>query len=421
MTPGDSESFDKSRWLIVGLLSASIAINLVDRQILSVLAPVLRERLHLTSTQYSYIVSAFQLGMFVGQVPVGAFMDRVGTRIGLASIFMAWSMISASQALAASMGVFVVLRFLMGVSQCGNYTAGIKAIAGLFPAARRSSAGGLFNAGAQLGSVIAPPLIVFITIRLGWQMAFVLPSTLGLLWLLPWLAKFPEQQRRGAAASQDAASQVRMGQLMRNRKVAGLFLIRVFSGPLTTFYWFWLPEYLRTGRKMSFAMIGLLAWLPYLFGSLGNVVGGLLTDKLVRYTGSVDSARKIGFTLSFGLSALSATLPLVRSDLLALAVISAVLFGNQWVAATYIATVGDVVPHTLAGRVNGIAGFGDSGSTLVAMLLTGIVVDHFSYTPVFIAAGSLPLLAMASVFFVLRRIERAQLGIVSAAHAEARP
>ncbi len=122
------------RWTIVALLSASIAINLIDRQVLSVLAPVLRENLQLSATDYGYITAAFQLGMMAGQVPIGAFMDKVGARIGLAVIFVAWSLIGGAHALASGLAGFIALRFLMGVSECGNYTAGIKAIAGLFPA-----------------------------------------------------------------------------------------------------------------------------------------------------------------------------------------------------------------------------------------------------------------------------------------------
>jgi ACS family hexuronate transporter-like MFS transporter len=405
MMPGISS---KKRWAIVALLSASIAINLVDRQSLSVMAPVIREHLHLSPSQYGYITAAFQTGMLAGQVPAGAFMDSIGTRTGLAWILILWSLVTASHGLAAGLLALIGLRFLLGLTQCGNYTAGIKSVAGLFPAESRSSAGGIFNAGAQLGSVLAPPLIVLIVTGYGWRTGFVIPSLLGLVWLVPWLAIFPKTQL-APQRKQNQGPKVRLSQLMRNRKVVGLFLIRVCTGPLTTFYWFWLPEYLRTGRKMSFAMIGMLAWLPYLFGALGNVLGGFLSDRLVKGGRSVDSARKLSFTLAFGLSALSMTLPLAGSNFVALAIISAVLFGNQWVAANYIATVGDVVPHTMAGRVNGLAGFGDSLSTLLATLLTGIVVEHYSYTPVFLAAGCLPLLAMASVFFVLKRIEPARI------------
>ena len=397
------------RWTIVALLSSSIAINLIDRQVLSVLAPILSDELRLSATQYAYITASFQLGMMAGQVPVGAFIDRIGTRTGLAAIFIAWSMVGGAHALAAGLLGFVALRFLMGLSECGNYTAGIKAIAALFPAATRASAAGFFNAGAQFGSIVATPLVVFIATHLGWRLAFLVPAVTGLLWLIPWLAFFPKTA--GAAhgvAIASAGDRVGFGQLIRNRKVLGLFLIRVFSGPITTLYWFWLPLYLRTGRAMPFAMIGILGWLPNLFGMSGNVLGGLLTDRLVATIGSTDLGRKLAFTWAFGLSALSMAMPFVENDYVALALMGLALFGNQWVAATYIGTVGDVVPHEVAGRVNGLAGFGDSASVLLAQLAIGVLVDRYSFTPVFVGAGLFPLLALASVVVVLGRIERAE-------------
>jgi ACS family hexuronate transporter-like MFS transporter len=412
----DSGLTSKIRWTIVGLLSASIAINLLDRQVINVLAPVLRENFRWTATQYSYIAVAFQVGMMVGQVPIGAFMDRVGTRVGLTVIFVAWSIIGGAHALAASLAGFIFLRFLMGLSQCGNYTAGIKAIAGLFPGASRATAGGVFNAGAQLGSVIAPLLVLaFLREKLGLSVAmtFIVPALLGLLWLVPWLAIFPGNEQmaaiavRPAGTTSAAAPAIGLAQLIRNHKVLGLFLIRVFSGPITTFYWTWLPQYLRTGRGMSFLAIGIFASLPNFLGMTGNVVGGVLTDRLVKLTGSIDRGRKLGFTCAFGLGALSMAMPYVANDYVALGLMGLALFGNQWVAATYIGAVGDIVPQQLAGRVNGIAGFGDSSSTLLAVLLTGAIVDRYSYAPVFIGAGVLPLMALASVFLVMRRIEPA--------------
>jgi ACS family hexuronate transporter-like MFS transporter len=428
----------KVRWTIVGLLSASIMINLLDRQILSVLAAELRNAFHWSNAQYGYIAVAFNLGMMVGQIPSGALMDRVGTRIGLPLIFIGWSMIGLLHAfagpgtaidaaasailgaipglpvLSAGLAGFLFLRFFMGVTECGNYTAGIKALAGLFPAATRSRAGGMFNAGAQFGSVIAPPIVVFLASRFDWRMAFILPPIVTILWLLPWFATFPDKRRMDAIAVKPAgavlstAPAMSIGRLIQNQKVLGLFLIRVFTGPITTFYWTWLPLYLRTGRGMSFLAIGFFASIPNLIGMSGNVVGGLLTDRFVKATGSVDAGRKIAFTCAFGLGALSMTMPWVSNNYLAVVLMGLALFGNQWVAATYIGTVGDVVPQHLAGRVNGIAGLGDNGAALLAVLYTGVVVDKYGWTPVFIGAGMLPFLAMLSVFFVLRKIEPAR-------------
>ena len=187
----------------------------------------------------------------------------------------------------------------------------------------------------------------------------------------------------------------------------GLFLIRVFTGPITTFYWTWLPLYLRTGRGMSFLAVGFFASVPNLIGMSGNVVGGLLTDRFVKATGSVDRGRKIAFTCAFLLGALSMTMPFVTNDVLAVVLMGLALFGNQWVAATYIGTVGDVVPQQLAGRVNGIAGFGDNGRRSSPCSIPASSSTSHGWTPVFFGAGTLPFLAMASLFLVLRRIEPA--------------
>ena len=399
----------KTRWTIVGLLFASITINLLDRQTLSVLAPLLREQWKWTNAQYGYIAVAFNLGMMCGQIPIGTLLDRLGTKIGLTIIFVAWSAICVLHALAgpgtaieaiagpivgaiwslipgisplaAGLAGFIFLRFLMGLSQCGNYTAGIKALAGLFPAATRSRAGGFFNAGAQFGSVIAPLLILSFlvsTLHVSWQAAFVIPALIGVIWLLPWLAVFPDKQtmtavsvRPTAAAATSSAAEISLWRLISNHKVLGLFLVRAFSGPITTFYWTWLPLYLRTGRGMSFLAVGFFASVPNLIGMSGNVVGGLLTDRFVKTTHSVDVGRKLAFTCAFSLGALSMTMPWVSNDYLAVLLMGLALFGNQWYAATYIGTVGDVVPQQLAGRVNGVAGFGDNGAALLAILFTG--------------------------------------------------
>jgi MFS transporter, ACS family, aldohexuronate transporter len=442
-TTSDSALSSKTRWTIVGLLSASITINLLDRQVLSVLANELRSAFQWSNAQYGYVAVAFNLGMMMGQVPAGSLMDRLGTRIGLALIFVAWSVLTAAHALAgpgtaleaiaraligwlpgmsvlaAGLASFILLRFVLGLSQCGNYTAGIKALAGLFPAATRARAGGVFNAGAQFGSVIAPPIVVFLASQFGWRMSFVIPGLIGLLWLIPWLATFPDKQTiaaisiKPAGAAPATAPAVSIGQMIANRKVLGLCFIRIFTGPITTFYWTWLPLYLRTsvengGRGMSFLALGFFAVVPNLIGMTGNVIGGLLTDRFVKGTGSVDTGRKLAFTCAYGLGALSMTMPFVANDYLAVVLMGLALFGNQWAAATYIGTVGDVVPQQLAGRVNGIAGFCDNGAALLAVLYTGVIVDRYGWTPVFFGAGTVPFLAMASVFLILRRIEPAR-------------
>lgn len=398
-------------WWIVALLSASIAINLVDRQVLSVVAPVLREQLTLSNTQYSYIILAFQTGLLLGQVPAGAFLDRVGARLGLVAIFVAWSAVNALHSLSRGLSSLMGLRFLLGVAECGNYSGGIKVVAHIFDAERRSLAGGIFNGGAQFGAVLAPPVVVLITVHWGWRAAFLIPSVLGLLWLVPWLLISPHdrpQVEKSAQPSRIAAKpdHVSLGWLLHQRQVLGLMLFRAFTGPLTSFFWYWLPEYLRHGRGMSLIAIGLLAWLPFLAGGIGNLAGGYFSDALVKRGAGVDRARKTGFAVGALFSSLTVALPFIPGISLALAIICLVVFGNQWMVASYIGAVGDIFPSSVVGRVNGIGGVADSGMVMVTMLLTGVLVDRYSYFPVFIAASVMPALALLSIVLVVKRVSR---------------
>jgi ACS family hexuronate transporter-like MFS transporter len=410
----ESVTSRRRKWIVL-LLSASIGINLVDRQALSVAAPVLRAHFSLSNAQYSYIIFAFQLGMLLGQVPAGLLLDSVGARLGFILIFTSWSIIDALHGLSAGLASLVGLRFLLGLAECGDYSGGIKVIASLFPAEQRALAGGIFNGGAQLGAVLAPPVIVFITLRWGWRAAFFIPSLLGLLWLIPWMCVFPAENYASPltpASAPDANSgrvAVSPRKLIRNRQVLGLMLFRALTGPLTSFYWYWLPEYLRHGRGMTLLAIGLLAWIPYVAGGAGNIAGGYFSDFLIRRGASEDAARKTSFIAGAVFSSLSLTLPWIGSTGLAIAAISLIVLGNQWMVATYIGMVGDIFRPEIVATVNGIGGVADSGMGMVTMLLVGIIVDRFSYAPVLLAAGLFPALAVLAVFLVIRKIRRVEI------------
>ncbi|MGH9325511.1 MAG: MFS transporter [Terriglobia bacterium] len=408
----------RRRWWIVVLLSASIAINLVDRQVLSLVAPILRQQFSLSDTQYAYIIVGFQLGMLLGQVPAGMFLDWAGARTGFIFIFISWSVINGLHALSRGLRSLVGLRFLLGISECGDYSGGIKVVAGLFPPEMRALAGGVFNGGAQLGAILSPPIVVLITLHWGWHAAFLLPSLLGLVWLVPWLILFPrnaiEPLRKVVAGSREPeTSRIRipLKRLLGQHQVLGLVIFRAVNGPLTSFYWYWLPEYLRHGRGMTMMAIGMLAWIPYVGGGLGNVVGGFLSDLFIRRGATVDTARKASFVIGAVFSCVSFCLPFVSSTAVAIGLISLAIFGNQFMTASYIGTVGDIFPAKIVATVNGIAGVADSGAGMVTMLLTGIIIDHYSYSPVLIAAGILPVIGLLSVFLVIRRIAPVDVGV----------
>ena len=395
---------DGRRWPILALLFFSITINLLDRQVLSLVAPILRDQFHLSNRQYSYIVFGFLLGLTFAQIPAGALMDRRGARFGMAFITLWWSAANALHALARSVAAFSVFRFLLGAGESGNYSAGVKVISQRFPAEQRALAGGIFNTGSVVGALIAPYLILSIATRYGWQMAFLLPSMLGLLWVAPWLAVYgPEIANPGAATAATATSFV---SLLRYREVWGIMLMRALSGPVNHFYWYWLPEYLRRERSFSLEQIGIWGGLPFFFGGLGNVAGGSVSSLLMARGWTADRARKTAFALAVALCFSSLGVPLCATGYQALALICGASFGIGTFAATWIGAVGDLFPQQVTARVTGLAGMTEGCTNMVLTLATGAVVDRYSYFPVFIGAGLIPVLALASLFVFVRRIER---------------
>jgi ACS family hexuronate transporter-like MFS transporter len=392
-------------WWVAILLLVSMTVNFMDRLVLGSVAPTLQSTLHFSSTQYSYIVFAFALGMMLGQIPAGALIDRIGFRAALPGLFTGWSLTNALQALARTVGAFSGLRFVMGMFECGNYPAGVKAVGELFPADQSAFALGIFNSGSILGSVIAPPVVVFITIHFGWRAAFFLPSLIGLIWLLPWfMACRPGANRRAEVPA--AQVKISLHNLLRLRQVWGVILMRGFGGPVTTFYWFWLPLYFVRGRGLTLGSMAGMASLAYLLGGVGQAGGGYFSGWLIRRGHSVDAARKFTFTLG-GVIAILCTflVPMAGSareaDLLAgMGVLGANIMSN-----IIIVVITDVFPRSAQARVTGMTGVAEGLMNMGMSLSTGFLVDHFSFLPVFISVAALPAVSLWGLFGWVRRCQ----------------
>jgi len=382
-----------------------MTVNFMDRLVLGSVAPTLQSTLHFSSTQYSYIVFAFTLGMTLGQIPAGTLIDRIGFRAALPGLCVGWSLTNALQSLARSVSAFSGMRFVMGMFECGNYPAGVKAVGELFPPDQSAFALGIFNSGSILGSVIAPPMVVFITVHYGWRAAFLLPSLIGLIWVLPWLqACGPGSKQRVTALPPQAGISLR--NLLRPRQVWGIILMRSFTGPLTTFYWFWLPLYLVRGRGVTLGSMAGMASLAYLLGGIGQVGGGYFSGWLIRRGYSVDGARKFTFALG-GIIATVGTflVPMAASARAANLLAGMGILGANVMSNINIAVITDVFPQSAQARVTSFTGVGEGLMNMGMSLVTGFLVDHFSFLPVFVAASALPVSAMVGFFSLLRKCE----------------
>ena len=393
------------RWRILALLFLATVINFVDRQTLSVVAPVLRDEFKFSNFQYGMIVAFFQLGMTLGEFPMGMLMDRWGARRGFSFAIIWWSIASAMHGLANSVLQFSFLRFWLGTGECGNFSGSTKVVAEWFPPQERALGVGIFNGGTMVGSVIAPPLVVWLVHLYGWRVAFVVPSLMGLIWVLLWLKTYRPNTEGVRLAARPPTNR----ELLGLRQTWACILARTLAGPVMHLYVYWLPEYLYRQRGFSLKEIGLFAWVPFLFADVGSIGGGWFSGWLIARGYPLHEARKISILLSTILTAASVGVAIVKSIPMAFILICTAMFGFMWMSATVFAIFSDLFPDNAVGRVTGLTGVGNGASSMILNFATGIVVDRFSYVPVFAMAGLLPALGMAVLFLLAGRIERVKI------------
>ena len=390
------------------MVSLAFIINFLDRQVLSVLAPTIRHELNLSNSQYGVIVFCFLLGMAVFQVPNGMLMDRLGARRGFSVIVFAWSIASFLHSAARSVLHFGVLRFCLGAAECGNYTGGLKLVAQRFPVRERGLAGGIFNACNFVGSGAAPLIVAFLALHFSWRMAFMVASSLGFVWIVVWLLVYPRDLDQPVSRnSETVQANVPLADLLKHRQTWGLIFLRSLTGPLSHFYWYWLPEYLSSARGLSLEQLGRVVWIPYLLGGLGNVVGGFLAGYLQKRGYGVDWSRRLPlFTGAAIAAAANLIVYFAPSVPLAVALLAIANFGANMIEPSFIGYFGDFFSPDVVGRVTSLTGVGDNLTSMLLMLSTGIVLDRYSYLPVFTIAGILPLIIVANVIFVLGKVKK---------------
>jgi MFS transporter, ACS family, aldohexuronate transporter len=291
----------------------------------------------------------------------------------------------------------------------------MKVISEWFPERERALAVGVFNSGSMVGAVIAAPAIVFITLHFGWRAAFLLPAVLGAVWVLLWRANYATLSTHPRATDAErsyilegkvtAATPPRNRDLLSKKEVWGLMLCRFFVGPVVQFYLFWTPIYLSRSRGFSLSEIGLFAWVPFLFGDIGSVGGGWIAGLLLRHGLSLNAARFLTLYAGALCCLLSIGVVEAAAASVAIAFICLVLFGHTFLSANMFAAISDLVPKPAIGRVTGLTGIAGGLSGLLFPLLTGFLIDRFSYVPVFMLAAIMPLLGVVLLHATIRKIE----------------
>jgi ACS family hexuronate transporter-like MFS transporter len=380
---------------MIAMAFLATVINYLDRQTLSVAAPLLREEFHMSNEGYSRVVSAFMLAYTISNGLSGPLIDRLGTRLGYALTIAWWSVAGMLHAFARGAFSLGVFRFLLGMGEAGNWPAAVKVVAEWFPIQERALASGLFNSGSAIGAVLAPPLVAWIVLKFGWPQAFFGVGALGLVWLAAWWALYftPAHLEKEAAAPPVPALQ-----LLRDRWVIQFTISKVFSDPVWYFYIFWFPQYLKSARGFDLAAIGKYGWIPFLTADAGNLLGGWFAAALLRRGLAVERARKLSVLFFSAIMISSIPAVLARSVWVSVALISAATLGYTGALANLLSMPADRFPRNAVGSIWGLASMGAGFGGMVFSLVTGWVVDRYTYVPVFIGFGILPLISAAIVW-----------------------
>jgi len=281
------------RWSVCALLFFATTIIYVDRQALGILAPLLQKDIGWNEIEYGYIVAAFTAAYAIGLLIAGRVIDRVGTKIGyLVSIFV-WSIAAMGHALVTSAFGFGVARFALGLGESANFPAAIKAIAEWFPKKERAFATGWFNSGANIGAVVAPLVVPWITLTWGWQAVFIFIGLLGFIWMFFWwwIYELPENHKKVSAEeiayihadqAKGETESIPWLRLLKYRQtwsfVAGKFL----TDPVWWFYIYWLPKFLNRRYGLDLAHLGLPLIVIYTMTSAGSIGGGWFSGALIK-------------------------------------------------------------------------------------------------------------------------------------------
>lgn len=400
------------RWLMISFAFWATVINYLDRQTLSVVAPVLIDQFHMSNAAYARVISAFMLAYTVANGLSGTLLDRLGTRVGFALTMAWWSAAAMLHALARGPWSLGVYRFLLGIGEAGNWPAGVKVVAEWFPAEERALASGIFNSGSAIGAIVAPPLVVWITLRFGWRLAFILVGAIGWLWLVIWSFVYYTPV---VVKAEVVPPIISAWKLFRSRFVWTFTLAKVFLDPVWYFYIFWFAEYLKVIRHFSMASIGKFAWIPFAVAGLGNILGGWTSALMLKRGLSLNLARKGTVTLFALLMTSAIPAVLVQSVRSSIALVSVAMFGYTGCNAVMLACPADVFPKNVVGSIWGLASMGSGLGGMVFALLTGLLVDHYSYLPVFIGFGTMPLICAGILWALVSPIRpssaRGPLGV----------
>lgn len=414
------------RWWIIGLIGLATIINYIDRSAINIMWPYIYKEFGIADADskdaLAFITTFFMVAYAIGQTVTGKMMDAIGTRLGMTVSIIVWSISISLHAIARSLATFSIFRALLGLSEAGNWPGATKSNAEWFPAKERAIAQGIFGAGASLGSVVALPVIAYSFQVTGWQMTFLYIGFLGILWIIPWLIinkntpdKHPwitnEEQDHILEKNADhkvvtADTKVYSWKgLLQFKNTWGIISSRFFIDPVWWMFVTWLPTFLKEQFAFDIKQVGAFGWVPYLFAAIGGLTGGFYSSALIKKGMTATKARKNAITIGCVIMLISlATTAFYMEELkehvnMAIALISATLFGFQFLINNLQTLPSDYFNGKNVGTVSGMGGTAAVAGTIILTLLVPSLT-RTSYTTLFVLVALMVPLAWICITFI---------------------
>ena len=411
------------RWWIIALICLATVINYIDRTAFGVMWPEMGKDLGMDESDYAIMLNVFMITYAAGKFLSGKLYDIIGTRMGFVVSIVVWSLAAVFHAFAKGLVSLSIVRGLLGLGEAGNWPGAVKSNGEWFPIKERAIAQGIFNAGASLGSVIAPALIAVLYTHFGWRTTFIILGGAGLLWVIPWLfinkAKpevhswITEEEKKLIMADQiepvsedEKEKGLSLVQILSYKESWGVLMSRFFIEPIWWLFVGWMPLYLNSKFGFSIEEIGSTIWISYLGGMAGSILGGWYCGKLME-TKSVDAARKITISIGGALIFLGLLgiifLVTENNPMTFIYIVAVVLFGFQFAIGNIQTISSDLFRGPSVGTLAGLAGTIAAVSVIIMNSLIPMIAS-VSYTPAFIVIAVLAPLAVLSIFVLIKKV-----------------
>ena len=416
-----------ARYLVAAMLFITVVINYMDRANLSVAAPLISKEFGLGTAQQGLLLSAFGWTYAALQLPGGWLVDRVRPRLLYPICLILWSVATIFMGIVGGFAALIVLRMAVGTFEAPAYPTNNKVVTSWFPEKERARAIGFYTSGQFIGLALLTPVLTWLQYELSWHWIFVFTGLLGIIWGAVWYVVYrnPMESKRANAAEVEyirsggglvdlEASQAKarkrpswadLSIVLTRRKLWGVYLGQFCLTSTLWFFLTWFPTYLVSYRHMDYIKSGFLASLPFLAALVGVLLGGVLSDALLKRGFSLGTARKLPIITGLLLSMTMIGANFTDNTSLVILFMSIAFFGNGMASITW-SLLSALAPARLIGLTGGMFNFIGNLSAIATPIVIGLLVTKTNFAPAFMYMTVVTAAGIASYLLLVGKVER---------------